>query len=157
MKYVNVNSGLQLSNFRLATNETFMTHSKATTRCVLWKKVFLKILQNSQENTCARVSFQNKVAGLGPATLLKKTLGHSCFPVNFAKFLRTPFSQNTFFTEHLFHRTPPRGCFYTFTTCFVGQLLHTNQHWKQSNKLLNLFNLDNIRHWSEDCIYYTDA
>ena len=26
-----------------------------------------------------------------PATLLKKRLWHRCFPVNFAKFLRTPF------------------------------------------------------------------
>ena len=34
--------------------------------------------------------FFNKVAGL-----LKKRLSHRCFPVNFAKFLRTPF-----FTEH---------------------------------------------------------
>ena len=33
---------------------------------------------------------------LRPATLLKKTLWHRCFPVNFAKFLRTPF-----LTEHL--------------------------------------------------------
>ena len=33
---------------------------------------------------------------LRPATLLKKRLEHRCFPVNFAKFLRTPF-----FTEHL--------------------------------------------------------
>ena len=32
----------------------------------------------------------NKVATLRPATLLKKSLWHSCFPVNFAKFLRTP-------------------------------------------------------------------
>ena len=31
-----------------------------------------------------------------PATLLKKRLLHRCFPVNFAKFLRTPF-----FTEYL--------------------------------------------------------
>ena len=30
-----------------------------------------------------------------PATLLKKRLWHRCFPVNFAKFLRTPFLQNT--------------------------------------------------------------
>ena len=29
------------------------------------------------------------------ATLLKKSLWHRCFPVNFAKFLRTPFLQNT--------------------------------------------------------------
>ena len=32
---------------------------------------------------------------LCPATLLKKRLWHRCFPVNFAKCLRTPFSQNT--------------------------------------------------------------
>ena len=31
-----------------------------------------------------------------PANLLKKRLWHRCSPVNFAKFLRTPF-----FTEHL--------------------------------------------------------
>ena len=38
----------------------------------------------------------NKVADLRPATLLKKRLYHRCFPVNFAKFLRT-----LFFAEHL--------------------------------------------------------
>ena len=31
---------------------------EAATRGVLGKKVFLKISKNSQENTCARVSFQ---------------------------------------------------------------------------------------------------
>ena len=60
------------------------------------KKVFLEILQNSKENNCARNSFFNKVAGLRRATLLKKSLWHWCFPVNFAKFLRT-----SFFKEHL--------------------------------------------------------
>ena len=43
------------------------------------KKVCLEISQNSQENTCARV------------TLLKMGLWHRCFPVNFVKFLGTPF------------------------------------------------------------------
>ena len=33
--------------------------------------------------------------GLKPATLLKKRLWHRCFPVNFAKFLRNLFLQNT--------------------------------------------------------------
>ena len=65
------------------------------------KKVFLKNSQNSQENICVRVSFLiklqasdlffNKVAGLKPATLLKKRLWHRCFLMNFEKFLRTPF------------------------------------------------------------------
>ena len=40
--------------------------------------------------------FFNKVAGVRPATLLKKRPWHRYFPVNFAKFLRTPFP-----TEHL--------------------------------------------------------
>ena len=49
------------------------------------KKLFLEISQNSQENTCARVSFLIKLQALG-----------RCFPDNFVKFLRTPFYwQNT--------------------------------------------------------------
>ena len=43
---------------------------------VLCKKMILKFLQNFR---------------LGPGTLLKKRLRRRCFPVNFAKFLRTPF------------------------------------------------------------------
>ena len=39
--------------------------------------------------------FFEKVVGLSPATLLKMRLWHRCLPVNFAKFLRTPFLQNT--------------------------------------------------------------
>ena len=39
--------------------------------------------------------FFNKVAGLGPVTLFKKRLWHRCFSVNFAKFLRITFLQNT--------------------------------------------------------------
>ena len=34
--------------------------------------MFLEILQNSQENTCAQGLFFNKVAGLRPPTLKKK-------------------------------------------------------------------------------------
>ena len=51
----------------------------AARRCSV-KKVFLEISQNSQENTCARVSFLIKLQAF----------------VNFGKFLRTPF-----LTEHL--------------------------------------------------------
>ena len=57
-------------------------------RCFV-KKVFIEISQNSQENTCARARPQ-------ASNLLKKKLCYRCFPVNFAKFLRTPF-----LTEHL--------------------------------------------------------
>ena len=40
--------------------------------------------------------FFSKVAGPRPATSLKKRLRHRWFPVNFRKFLRTLFLQNTF-------------------------------------------------------------
>ena len=44
-----------------------------------------------------------------PVTLVKKSLQHRCFPVNFAKFLRTPFLKNTsggcFCTKSLLHIT----------------------------------------------------
>ena len=39
--------------------------------------------------------FFDEVACLRPAALLKKRLWHRCFLVNFAKFQRTPFLQNT--------------------------------------------------------------
>ena len=39
--------------------------------------------------------FQLLLMELRLATLLKKRLWHRCFPVNFVKFLRTPFLQNT--------------------------------------------------------------
>ena len=51
--------------------------TEAVTRSCSARKVLLQISQNSQENTCARVSFLR--------------LWHICFPVNFAKFLTTPF------------------------------------------------------------------
>ena len=54
-------------------------------RCSI-KQMFLRISQNSQESTCARASFLIK---------LKKRLWHSCFSVNFGKFLWTSFLQNT--------------------------------------------------------------
>ena len=63
-------------------------------RCSV-EKVFLKISQNLKENYCARVSFLKKLQALGLIFLLKMGLRHRCFPVNFAKLLRTPFLQNT--------------------------------------------------------------
>ena len=58
-------------------------------RCSI-KRMLLKISQNSKENKCVG-DFFNKVTVLRPATLLKKSLWHRFFPVNFTKFLRIPF------------------------------------------------------------------
>ena len=55
--------------------------------------------------------FFNNVAGLRPATLLKKSLWHRCFPMNFVKFLRTPF----------FYRRPLVAA-YEFCARFVASI-----------------------------------
>ena len=82
-------------------------------RCSV-KKAFLEISQNSQENTCARASFLIKLQ-VAPATLLKKKLWDRCFPVNYAKFLRTSF----------FYRTPPVAAsddFWWFLVFYLAEL-----------------------------------
>ena len=62
--------------------------------------VFLEISQNPQENTCARVSFLNKVEGLRP--IKKQTLAQ-VFSWELCEI-----SKNTFSTEHL----RPTACFF---------------------------------------------
>ena len=63
-------------------------------RCFVRKGVLRNFVKSTGKHLCQSLFF-NKVAGLRPATLLKKRLWHRCFPLNFAKFLRTPFLQNT--------------------------------------------------------------
>ena len=61
---------------------------------VFSKNGFLVISQNSKINTCARDSFLIKlqlVIKFQPAALLKKSLWHRSFYVNFVKFPRTLF------------------------------------------------------------------
>ena len=62
---------------------------------VFCKKGVLRSFAKFTGNTCARISFFNRFVGLRPATLLKQRPWHRCFPVNFGKFLRTSFLQNT--------------------------------------------------------------
>ena len=60
------------------------------------KKVVLKNFTKLTGKHLRQSLLFNKVAGVSPATLLKKRLWHRFFPANFAKFLKTPF-----LTEHL--------------------------------------------------------
>ena len=55
------------------------------------KKGVLRNFSKFTGKHLCRSLFFNKVAGLRPATLLKKKLLHRCFPANFGKFLRTSF------------------------------------------------------------------
>ena len=63
-------------------------------RCSI-KKLFLKILQYSYENTV--LYFQS-------CNFIKKRFQHRCFPVNIAKFFRAPVLKNIW--ERLFKRFP---------------------------------------------------
>ena len=69
-----------------------------STEAVVWrrcvKKVFLKISQNSDENTCVRVSFLIKLQELG-CNFSKTETPIRCFPVNFGTFLRADFFYRT--------------------------------------------------------------
>ena len=64
-------------------------------KCSVRKGVLRSFAKFTGKHLCQTLYF-DKVAGLTPATLLKKRLWHRCLPVNIAAFLRTPF-----FTEHL--------------------------------------------------------
>ena len=58
---------------------------------VLPNKVLKNFAKFTGKHLCQSLFF-NKIAGLRPVALLRKRLWHKCFPVNFAKFSRTPFS-----------------------------------------------------------------
>ena len=91
---------LQLSNIQNLLQNIFESSHHQ------WKKVFLEISQNLQENTYARISY------------LMKCLWHRCFPVNFAKFLRTPVLQNI----------PGRLLLYLLS--YKSHRLHQPKFWK---------------------------
>ena len=63
---------------------------------MFYKKGALKNFTKFTGKHLCQSLFFNKVAGLRRATLLNKILWHRYFPVNFAKLLRTSFSQSTF-------------------------------------------------------------
>ena len=60
---------------------------------IVWSRL-IKFLEQLFFKTSLMIWFF-LLSGLSPATSLKKRLWHWCFPENFAKFLRKPFSWNT--------------------------------------------------------------
>ena len=85
----------------LSTSLTyFNTLSREVTRVDKHITLSLEVYRSSRPEVFCRKGVLRKFAKFTgkhrPATLLKKRLWHRFFPVNFAKFLRTPF-----LTEHL--------------------------------------------------------
>ena len=70
-------------------------------RCSIIKGVLENFTKFTGKHLCWS-HFFNKVTSLKPSTLLKKRLQHRFFPVNFAKFLRTPFIYRTPFGDYFF-------------------------------------------------------
>ena len=83
---------LLYNNMNLGSFVCFIRSSHR--RCSIKKGVPRDIAKFTGKHLCQSL-FLNKVAVLRPATLLKKRHLHRCFPVNFAKFLRTTFCRNT--------------------------------------------------------------
>ena len=63
-----------------------MNTEVVTQRCSVEKSVLKNFTKLTMKHLCHNLQL---------STLLKKRLWHRCFPVNFAKFLRTPFLLNT--------------------------------------------------------------
>ena len=86
-----------------------MRCAEAATRGVLWRMVFLKILQNPQVNSCARVFFFSKVAGLRLLAynfIEKETLAQ-VFSCTFCEIFK-----NNFFTKHFWVTASRRVLFF---------------------------------------------
>ena len=77
-----------------------MFTSSSHRSCSVRKGVLRKFAKFTEKHLCQSLFFK-EVAGLRSAIFFKKRLWHSCFLVNFAKFLRTPF-----------YETPPDDCFW---------------------------------------------
>ena len=130
----------------------FFKPQKQSPRGVLLKRCPYKS-RKIHKNTFVPEPFFYKVAGLRLATLLKKRLWHWCFPVNFTKFLRRPFLQNTsplvtetfnkYFIRHLnldvFNPVIPPSIQNKFTKKIVWS--HLPAFCTSSSALLNTFSV----------------
>ena len=80
----------------IVIRKLIFTFEAVARRCSVKKGVFRNFTKFTGKYLRQSLLF-NKVAGLEPVALLNKRLWHSCFPVNFVKFLRTPFLQDYIF------------------------------------------------------------
>ena len=93
---VNWKSSLRLLNLKIYLTKVEKRVDGSNLPEVFCKKGVLRNFAKFTGKRLYQSLFFKKVAGFRPITLLKKRLGHRCFPVNLMKFLRTPF-----FIEHL--------------------------------------------------------
>ena len=83
-----------VSGFRTISFYTAPCSRSSRRRCSVRKGVLRNFAKFTGKHLCQSLFF-NEVAGFRAETLFKKRLLHGCFPVNFAKFLKTPSLQKT--------------------------------------------------------------
>ena len=117
-------------------------YKEAVARRCSVRKMFLKMSQNSQEDTCARVFFLIK---------LKKRLWHRCFFVNFTKLKIL----KTFFIEHLrwlilyiksrlFIVGNKTQWFISFSTIYFKEIWCFIQAWQELQRWILFYFLEDI-------------
>ena len=97
-------AGLQVSRLETLLKRDFLffyEYCEILKNTHIEKHLRITARSSHGKHLCQNLFF-NKVVGLRPVTLLKKRPWHKCFPVNFAKFLRTSFC-----------RTALDNCFWT--------------------------------------------
>ena len=94
MSYI-LNDLYALSSGRMLTSKGVYFYRSSRQEMFCEKVVPRNFTKFTGKNLCQGLLL-NKVAGLRPATLLKKRFWHRCFPVNFVKFPKRLFLQNTF-------------------------------------------------------------
>ena len=116
----NFGSSFVSSNY-LTQNQVMakLTNFRSSRREVFCKKGVLRNFTKFIGKHLYQSLFFNKVAGLRPATSLKKRLWYKFFPVNFVKFQRTPF-----FTEHVWWLLLP----FSYYLCFFVYF-QKYSHW----------------------------
>ena len=128
MKYVHFIFQISCHFFQLEI------HRSSHLRCFVRKGVLRNFAKFTGKHLCQSLFFK-KVAGLKPATLLKKRLGH----MNFAKVLRTPFLQNT------------SGRLLLDTAVSKQLKLHRSSHPRCSVKKSVLKNFENVCKGPQAC------
>ena len=94
-KTLNLSQKLRLKIYRIERLNGIHEIQKQSLEVFYMQKGVLRNFTKFTGKHLCQSLFFNKVAGPRSATLLKKRLWHRCFPMNLAKFLRTPFLQNT--------------------------------------------------------------
>ena len=103
-------------------------HSK-----VFCKKVVSRNFAKFTGKYLCQSFFLHKVVGLRPATLLKKRPWHRWFPVNFVKFLRTPFFKEDFWWLLLWIKYCISFLFFLTFSCLINKAVCVIMTFKYCN------------------------